>query len=232
MEELRRIFAKNLSDLRTQHGMTQLQLAEMLNYSDKAVSKWERGDSIPDVFVLRQMADYFGVTVDYFLTEDHTETEIKKKTVSKITKRNRRIITMLSASVAWLVATLLFVILNIRSLGGSFPTWLLFVYAVPVSSIVLLVFNSIWGRPRANYVIITVLVWSLLASIFLSLFRFIPEIWLVFILGVPAQIIIFLWSGLRVGAVLHAAQRETPKNKRTGSAPHEKTDGASGEEGV
>lgn len=232
MEELRRIFAKNLSDLRTQRGMTQLQLAEMLNYSDKAVSKWERGDSIPDVFVLKQMADYFGVTVDYFLTEDHTETEIKKKTVSKITKRNRRIITMLSASVAWLVVTLLFVILNIRSLGGSFPTWLLFVYAVPVSSIVLLVFNSIWGRSRANYAIITVLVWSLLASIFLSLFRFIPEIWLVFILGVPAQIIIFLWSGLRVGAVLHATQRETQKNKRTGSAPHEKTDGAYGEEGV
>ena len=61
MEELREIIAKNISDLRKKSGLTQIELAEKLNYSDKAVSKWERGDSVPDVGVLKQIADLFGV---------------------------------------------------------------------------------------------------------------------------------------------------------------------------
>ena len=73
--ELKLVIAKNIAALRTARGMTQIELAEKLNYSDKAVSKWERGESIPDVLVLKQIADMHGVTVDYLLTDVHEEQE-------------------------------------------------------------------------------------------------------------------------------------------------------------
>ena len=64
MNDLKLIVAKNITELRKQHGMTQLQLAEKLNYSDKAVSKWERGESVPDVAVLVEIAELFSVRLD------------------------------------------------------------------------------------------------------------------------------------------------------------------------
>ena len=53
MEDLKQIFAENLSALRKKKGWTQMELAERLHYSDKAVSKWERGESLPDVVILK-----------------------------------------------------------------------------------------------------------------------------------------------------------------------------------
>lgn len=71
MEDLKRIIADNIAELRKAVPLTQAELAEKLNYSDKAVSKWERGESIPDVIVLKQIAGIFGVSVDYLLEEVH-----------------------------------------------------------------------------------------------------------------------------------------------------------------
>ena len=65
--ELKDIVAKNLVELRKIFGFTQLEKAEKLNYSDKAVSRWERAQAIPDAKVLLQLAELFGVTVDYLL---------------------------------------------------------------------------------------------------------------------------------------------------------------------
>ena len=69
MDELKLIFASNLIRLRTAAGMTQAELGEQLNYSDKSISKWERGEAIPDAAVLKRMSEIFGVTVDYLLNE-------------------------------------------------------------------------------------------------------------------------------------------------------------------
>ena len=69
MDELKLIFASNLIRLRTAAGMTQAELGEQLNYSDKSISKWERGEAIPDAAVLKRMSEIFGVTVDYLLDE-------------------------------------------------------------------------------------------------------------------------------------------------------------------
>ena len=69
MEQLRAIIAANVSRLRLERGLTQQELANQLNYSDKAVSKWERGESAPDISVLARIAAIFGVTVDYLITD-------------------------------------------------------------------------------------------------------------------------------------------------------------------
>ena len=93
MERIKQSVAKNITDLRRSMGMTQLELAEKLNYSDKAVSKWERGDSIPDVAVLKQISDLFGVTLDYLVSEDHKSPVTERTVYSGRELRNRRIIT-------------------------------------------------------------------------------------------------------------------------------------------
>lgn len=191
MEDLREIIAKNIADLRREQNLTQAELAARLNYSDKAVSKWERGESMPDITVLKEIADLFSVKVDYLLTEDHTDAEAFE--VTPLKKRRRLSITLLSVSLVWLLATILFVSAGI-ALSDVGSMWLAFVYALPVTSIVLIVFNSMWGRPRRNYLIITVLVWTLLLAIFLTVD--LPLKWMLFLLGIPAEIIIFLWSRL------------------------------------
>ena len=54
-EKVKKRIGANIAYYRRRAGLTQAGLAEKLNYSDKAVSKWERGDSIPDVLTLIQM---------------------------------------------------------------------------------------------------------------------------------------------------------------------------------
>lgn len=197
MEDIKLIISQNIVALRRSRGLTQIELAEKLNYSDKAISKWERGESIPDVTVLKALADIFGVTVDYLISAEHEseisgEPEPDESVIRKI-KRRRRMVTGMSVILVWVIATLLFVILDIAtsSVWGHF---LVFAYAVPASCVVWLVFNSIWHNRRLNYIIISLMMWSLLASVYLSVLAGGVSIWQLYLLGIPGQIIIALWS--------------------------------------
>ncbi len=197
MEELKMVIAGNIGQLRREAGMTQLALAEHLNYSDKAVSKWERGESIPDVGTLKAIADLFSVSVDYLLRPDHPLETDHKREYTRRQRRNHRIITVMSCMLVWLVACFVYTSVNLALPQGG-GLWMAFAYSVPITMVVLLVMNSIWGDRRKNFVIISVLVWTFLVCIFLSALVFYQaNIWLIFIIGIPAQIIIGLWSGLR-----------------------------------
>ena len=198
-EELKRIVASNLVALRKKNGMTQLDLADALNYTDKAVSKWERAESLPDVIILKRIADLFGVTVDYLLTDEHPAELADAPLPPAHRFRNHALITGISVVLVWLIATLIF------STGGSVlgvnPAnfWLVFLYALPVSCIVWLIFNTIWFSRKWNYLIISLLMWSALAAIHLSFLIIAkrPSVWMIYLLGIPSQPIIILWSRFR-----------------------------------
>jgi transcriptional regulator with XRE-family HTH domain len=193
MEDLKQTVARNLSDLRKKKSWTQAELAERLNYSDKAVSKWERGESLPDVVILKQIADLFEVTVDFLLAVEHPE----NAPASRRKSRNRRLIAAISTMTVWLIACILFFSLGFIGQAAR-SSWLIFLAAVPVSCIVLLIFSALWWRRRWLFTTISVLIWSALLFIFLLVFSITHlNIWLIFVIGVPAQIIIFLWSGLK-----------------------------------
>ena len=208
MEDMKRIIAQNIASLRKRNGMTQLDLAEKLNYSDKAVSKWERGDSIPDIMVLKTMADLFGVTVDYLITDEHEETVTEQEELPPVEEppkprhrfpfRVHAVITAMSVMLVWLIATFLFFIFwyTMPSMAGKL---LPFVYALPVSAIVWLVLNSIWFNRRRNYLIISLLMWCTLLAIWLTVLAGGFNLWLIFVLGIPGQAIIFAWSGMWAG---------------------------------
>lgn len=195
MTDLKPIIAKNISQLRQSHNITQLELAEKLNYSDKAISKWERAESIPDITVLKEIADMFGVTLDYLVQAEHKVAP--SQTISKERKiKNRAFITSMSILLVWLVMTFAFVVIDM-AVPEAHGHWLCFVYAVPCSMIVWLVLNSTWFNSRRNFLIISFLMWSVLISAFLTMLVQGLHNWQVFILGIPGQLIIFMWSRLR-----------------------------------
>ena len=189
MEDLKAIIAENITQLRRANGMTQAGLAEKLNYTDKAVSKWERRESLPDITVLKAIADCFGVTVDYLITAEHKDT--KQETVNeadekmKLHTKNRGFITGMSILLVWLIACTAFIVINALD-GKSCVHWLTFIYAIPISLIVWLVMN-----------IISFLTWGILISVYLTLLMAGANAPMLFLLGVPGQAIIYLWSKIR-----------------------------------
>lgn len=195
MNDIKSIVAKNIAELRQTSGMTQLELAEKLNYSDKAVSKWEHADSMPDISVLVEISELFGVPLDYIIRAEHNDNEIKAEP-QKTAKYSHSVITAVSVLLVWFIAVLAFVLISLIWRSAKHE-WICFIYAVPVSSIVWLVFNSIWSNPRRNYFIISILMWSTLLSVHLTLLPFGINIWLIYLLGIPGQIIILLWSVMK-----------------------------------
>lgn len=192
MEDIRNIIAGNISALRQSNNMTQLELAEKLNYSDKTVSKWERAESSPDISVLIEIADLFGVTLDYLVKAEHTQTEILEQGAKKA-KYNRKAIAYISESVGWIVAIFAYIITTLILRKNTFQ-FLYFIYALPAVLIVKLVFNSVWFNPRNNYFIISLLMWSVLAAIHITFLYFGINVSLIYLLGIAGQAVIVSWS--------------------------------------
>jgi len=195
MEDVKSNIAKNITELRLLNNMTQIELAEKLNYSDKSVSKWERGESIPDITVLVEIADLFGVSLDYLVKGGNLDSALKE-TGFKETRYNRKIISYISESIVWFVAIFAFIITSLIIRRTSFQ-WLYFIYALPVALIVRLVFTTIWFNPRHNYFIISLLMWSILAAIQITFLFFNMNVSLIYLLGVLGQIVIILWSFIK-----------------------------------
>ena len=203
MEDIKSIIAENITRLRKRGGMTQIELAEKLNYSDKAVSKWERGESVPDISVLKSIADMFGVTVDYLITpvsEDEPDSPVfdadLEEEKHRKKKRTGMMITGMSMLLVWLVALVIFVPIDI-ALEGVVAHWLAFAYAVPASMLVWLIFNAMWFNRRKNYLIISLMVWTLICAVYLTVLVAGYNVWQLYLLGIPGQLIIILWS--RIG---------------------------------
>ncbi len=195
-EKLKRQIGANIAFYRKRQGLTQAALAEKLNYSDKAVSKWERGESVPDVLTLMALAQQLGVNVNELLADPDALPEdsgIVGQMVEKTLKRkaDKRIILRLSSLLVWFVALFFYVVL--ASLGVS-SGWLAFVYAIPVDAIVLLSLRSAWHDFRWNRVLISGIVWGVLLSIYLTLLMACHRnVWRVLLLGIPGQAAILLW---------------------------------------
>ena len=195
MDDIKSIVAKNITELRLLNNMTQLELAEKLNYSDKTISKWERAESTPDISVLVEIAELFGVTLDFLVKSENIDQRIVENNKTQ-TKYNRRAITYISESLVWFIAIFAFIITTLI-IGRTTFQWLYFVYSLPIVLIIKLVFNSIWFNPRHNYVIVSALMWSVLAAIHITFSYFGINVALIYLLGIAGEITIILWSFIK-----------------------------------
>ena len=186
--DLKKQIGNNISEYRRLANMSQIEFAEKLNYSDKAVSKWERGESLPDIIVLKQIADLFQITVNDLIGYSGT----KKKIIDlKKIIQNKKLILFLSIGIVWLVATTIYVILQLVDVLNQ-HNWLVFVYALPISSIVSIIFYVKWKKYLQLAASESMLVWSLALSFCLSInYR---KIWYILIVAIPLQILIILWN--------------------------------------
>lgn len=191
--EIKNILSQNLIFLRKHHKLTQGELAEKINYSDKTISKWENGDALPDVETLYLIAKFYNVTIDALLSEELQKTVTTKKSKTSKQHVNKIIITLLSVLLVWLIAVVIHIQLN---LVFNINLWILYIVALPLSMIVLLVFNCIWGRRHLTFIILSALVWFTLLYFHLQLMR-IADMWSIYFIGIPLQIAIILWSQLK-----------------------------------
>ena len=185
MRDLKEIVSENISRLRTEKKMTQLELGQALSYSDKAVSKWERGEAIPDAYVLLEMSKIFEVTVDYILTyhdsSDPIPTPVRKRT-------RRSVIALITVIGIFTLAALTYVILQLA--GFIYP--MMFQYAAVVSFLVLMIMNSIWGKTRYNIIFVSAFVQSILFTVYFLFLDFGKNYWQLLLLGIPIEAIILL----------------------------------------
>ena len=202
-EKLKSSIGANIAAYRKRANLTQAGLAEKLNYSDKAVSKWERGESIPDVLTLVQLAEQFGITVNELLADpnelpgnpgrlEKAMTQVSEKALKR--KADKNVILALSSTLVWFIALLVFVVISSFDIPYS---WMAFFYAIPVNAIVLLSLRSAWKDFRWNRALVSVIMWGSLLSLHLSLSIFLRfNMWKVYLLGIPGELAIFLWSRL------------------------------------
>lgn len=199
-EKLKRQIGRNIATFRKRMGWTQVELAEKLNYSGKAVSKWERGESVPDVLTLADLADAVGVTVNDLLADLNAlpaETGAVQQTMDRVVqktlkrKANKNIILGLCTILVWFVALFIYVLLSSLEVNKS---WLAFFYAIPANAIVLLSLRSAWHDFRWNRALISAIMWGGLLAVYMTLLVLVHfNLWKIFLLGILGQVAILLW---------------------------------------
>jgi transcriptional regulator with XRE-family HTH domain len=204
-EKLKYQIGRNIASYRKRAGLTQAGLAERLNYSDKAISKWERGESAPDVLTLVQLSEQFGITVNDLLVDPDALPEetgavqqAMEQVVEKALKRkaDKGTILSLSSILVWFVALFAYVMLSCFELTEAW-SWIFFIYAIPANAIVLLSLRSAWHDFRWNQILISIIMWGSILSVYVSLLVFMNwNIWRMFLLGIPGQAAVLLWFRL------------------------------------
>ncbi len=190
--DIKNNFAENVAKLRKAAKLTQAEFAEKINYSDKAVSKWERGEAVPDLYTVKAIADFFDVKVDYLIAEPKAE---KPRIFGKLTLK-RTVLGLASTATVWLIAVLFFAFIRII-VPSLTNTWLAFIYAIPVTAAVLMIFTSVWGKSVGNLIILSVFIWSVILTVYLTIYVSLENpprnLWEIFLIGIPAQGAAVFW---------------------------------------
>jgi transcriptional regulator with XRE-family HTH domain len=199
MAELNDIVANNLTTLRKNKHLTQQELAEMIGYSDKSISKWELGKAIPTVDILKRFADFYGVTVDALITEGTGEKKVAQ-TVDNKNKNNQIIITALAACFVWFTVAAVYANAVITKKDVD-KMWIVFVWAIPATFFVGAGLSRFfWKRCTAFWVFVSLFAWSLFLAFFLHYFYIADppqNIWFIFVAAIPIQIMIILFAKLK-----------------------------------
>lgn len=193
MRNVKDVIAKNLAELRRDHKLTQQQLADKLNYSDKAVSRWEHGETLPDIETLCKICDIYGVSFEYLLEEEQPQPSknphiLKKDIGGKIS------ITLIAICTVWLVAIIAVITLNML---GRFNSWKIFIWALPITGFVASACNRLWGNRILGAITSSFTVWTLILAIYVHLLD--HNFWMFFLIGVPVQMIIILYLTIKRG---------------------------------
>lgn len=183
--DIKDIVKNNLIKLRKENKYTQLELAQKVGYSDKAISRWETGETTPDVETLHLLSNLYNVPIAYFFEDEHEKIELSKgKEKGKI---NKFVISLLCIVSVWFVAIILF---DVLSKIEGVKAWLSFIWAIPISFLLAIIFNSIWGKRIWTFTYASIFSWTSILAIYLQLIEQLS--FMIFIAGIPIQAVIIL----------------------------------------
>ena len=188
MKDIKKIVAKNLANLRKNKKLTQTELAEKFGYSDKAISKWENGDTLPDIQTLYQLCEFYNVTLDFLVNEQNFEDKIKY--INHLNRKviiNNSMIELLYCSFVWILAVIIYIYLLIFS---EFDYWQIFIWALPATSLVMLLFSKVWKQKIYTFVVRSLFFWTLVIACYIQFIQF--NIWPLFFLMIPIQVALIL----------------------------------------
>lgn len=188
--EIKSVISNNLVKLRKQNKLTQMELAEKLSYSDKAVSRWENGEVVPDIETLHKICLIYEIPIAKLFDPDFDAGAAEQE--KKQNYRNKIIISLLAVVCVWFFAISIYTTFKI---SFDVNIWIVFIFAIPLSFLVSLIFNSLWGKRTLNFVFISCLVWTAIAAVCINFLQY--SIWPLFILGAPIQVAVILWSQLK-----------------------------------
>ena len=193
MEDVRKNIVNNLVLLRKTNKMTQQELAKALNYSDKAISRWEVGDSLPDISVLLRVCELYGVEFEWLIRRHDEAPKRGKKHTEGLGPRIA--IVCLIATFCYAVATIVFVY---NRVFHNEAVWLAYVWAAPASLSFAVFFSRRWWSGIVTGILLSLDMWAILTGFYLHFLVTVGEnIWPIFLLGVPAQIIFILFEYIR-----------------------------------
>lgn len=184
MDNIKDTIKTNLVRLRKEKKMTQLELAEKINYSDKAISRWEKGEVTPDIETLDKLSKIYDVPIETFFAK--TEKKFRYFKLKKIEMGNKLAISLLAVLSVWIIALFYFIYMDFRD---DTSAWTIFLWAIPVSCIVGIIFNAIWGKRIFLFVLVSLLIWTLITAFCVQmLINYNDFPWFVYIVGIPLQI--------------------------------------------
>jgi transcriptional regulator with XRE-family HTH domain len=192
MENYKEIIAANLVALRKSRKMTQQDLAEKLNYSDKAISRWEHAETLPDIETLCKICEIYGVRFEYLLQKE--QPKVNNPYIVRTNTPIQILIMFIAICSVWI--GMLFVYIYVDTILSK-NLWTLFIWAIPLSAFVAQVYNRLYfGNRTLKCVMHSVFMWSLLLSFYLEMLEY--NIWMLFIVGIPIQAVIISMTILKI----------------------------------
>ncbi len=189
MKDIKQIIADNLVALRKERNLTQLDLANKLNYSDNTISRWERGEITPSVETLSLISEIYNIPLESLLKEN----VIRASKAEEKTLKIKRVATiLLSLSLVWFVALIAYFY---TSSFFDLDLWILFIWSCPLSCVVLLCFSGYLKSRLYNFFVLSFFVWTNILSIYLQFIQY--NLHLIFIIGAPAQLALCVWTFMR-----------------------------------
>ena len=188
MKDIKNIIANNLITLRKKNNLTQNDLAEKLNYSDNAISRWEHAEVTPNIETLQQISEIFNVPLRSLIEDNalrEADVNEKRQAISNLAK------ILIGASLVWLIATIIFAT---SQLLLDHAIWQVYIWALPIMCLVMLPFHHYWGRHIYKFIMLSIFLWTLILAIFLQFFTLTPWMWLIFTIGIPIQVALAIWA--------------------------------------
>lgn len=191
---VKKTVGENLAKLRKSRKLTQLEIAETFSYSDKAVSKWEKGETLPDIETLTEIASYYGVDLNYLVTEHNEDEQVPQHT----TTSNKIAITLLMISFVWILVTIIYMWLGQTGEGYYYQC---FIWGIPSSFLIMILANMAWGKKEYGIIFHSFFLWTLITAVYCQFGDYgeaaFQSTWVLFLLGAPIQATIIMWAFIK-----------------------------------